>query len=129
MSFLGNVGNFTETVEHCLNLINIKDDGGLHKMEHFQNQTSPQSDGRTYPELVVPTTISEPEATYQAALKLVARIDDDLTRGVRHYRNKAGKLLMTLDEVVRAILENDLLLDEEREKVDTVWLPPQELAA
>lgn len=52
----------------------------------------------------------EIEATYQAALKLVARIDEELTRGVTHYRNKAGVLLTHLDEVVRAILSDDLQL-------------------
>lgn len=55
----------------------------------------------------------EREATYQAALKLVARIDDDLRRGIRHYRNRAGELLRTLDEVVRAILNDDLMTPEE----------------
>lgn len=50
------------------------------------------------------TALAEREATYQAALKLVARIDEDLTRSIRHYRNKSGQLLTTLDEVIRAIL-------------------------
>ncbi len=48
------------------------------------------------------------EERYEAALKLVARIDEELTRGVRHYRTKAGALLGTLDEVIRAILEDQL---------------------
>jgi len=52
------------------------------------------------------------EARYQAALELVERIDDDLTRGVRHYRTKGGALLGTLDEVIRAILSDDLLVPE-----------------
>jgi len=64
------------------------------------------------------TTAAEREAAYQAALKLVARIDEDLTRGIRHYRNKAGVLLTTMDEVIRAILDNDLLLPEEQNDVD-----------
>lgn len=55
----------------------------------------------------------EREAAYQAALKLVARIDEELRQGIRHYRNRAGELLTTLDEVVRAILGNDLLMPEE----------------
>lgn len=46
---------------------------------------------------------------YYIILELVARIDEDLTRGVRHYRNKAGRLLTKLDEVVNAILNDDLL--------------------
>ncbi len=73
-------------------------------------------------------TAVEREATYYAALKLVARIDEDLTRGTRHYRNKAGVLLTTLDEVVRAILEDDLLLPEV-EEAEMMWVAPQELAA
>ncbi len=47
-------------------------------------------------------------ATYHAALQLVARIDDDQSRGVRHYRSRGGQLLMTLDQVVEAILADDL---------------------
>ena len=83
---------------------------------------------RTYPELVVSPPISEKESTYYAALKLVARIDDDLTKGIRHYRNQAGELLTTLDQVVHAILTDDLLLPEEQE-TELFWLAPQELAA
>ena len=54
----------------------------------------------------------EREAAYQAALKLVARVDEDLRRGIRHYRNRAGELLRTLDEVVRAILNDELMTPE-----------------
>jgi len=43
---------------------------------------------------------------------LPAMDDSDLRRGVRHYRNKAGVLLTTLDEVVRAILDNQLMLED-----------------
>jgi hypothetical protein len=81
-----------------------------------------------YPELVKTPAMSEREATYYAALKLVARIDEDLTRGIRHYRNRAGVLLTTLDEVVRAILNDDLLLPEETH-VGVTWVAAQELAA
>ena len=104
------------------------------KMEHPQAQPRPlgrnhrYTTPRVYPELVKTPTAAEREATYQAALKLVARIDDDLTRGIRHYRNQAGILLTTLDEVVRAILDHDLLLPEEQD-VDLIWVPAQELAA
>jgi hypothetical protein len=103
-------------------------------MEHRQTQTrhigrnGRYTTPRVYPELVKTPTAAEREATYQAALKLVARIDEDLTRGIRHYRNKAGVLLTTLDEVVRAILDNDLLLPEEQ-GVEMIWVPAQELAA
>jgi hypothetical protein len=101
-------------------------------MEHTQMRTlkhNRNNNHRTYPELVVSHSVSEEEATYYAALKLVARIDEDLTKGTRHYRNKAGVLLTTLDEVVHAILNDDLLLSEEREKPEIVWVAPQELAA
>ncbi len=99
-------------------------------MEHRQSKVSHHRNGhlRAYPGVSVPAKMTEQEETYQAALKLVARIDDDLTRGVRHYRNKAGILLTTLDEVIRAILENDLLLEEHEER-QSVWFTPQELAA
>ncbi len=103
-------------------------------MEHPQTQTRQinrngrYKSPRVYPELVKAPTAAEREATYQAALKLVARIDEDLTRGIRHYRTKAGLLLTTLDEVVRAILDNDLLLPEEQ-SIDMIWVPAQELAA
>lgn len=83
---------------------------------------------RAYSGFSVPSSTTEQEETYYAALKLVAQIDEDLTRGVRHYRNRAGTLLTTLDEVVHAILADDLLLEEEFEK-DGLWYTPQELAA
>ncbi len=46
---------------------------------------------------------------YYAALELIARIDADLLHGTRHYRNKSGQLLTTLDQVVGAILKENLL--------------------
>lgn len=52
------------------------------------------------------------DETWGAARELVARIDEDLTRGIRHYYTKSGKLLTTLDEVVQAILDNNLLTVE-----------------
>lgn len=53
------------------------------------------------------------ETTYRAALELVARIDEGLTRGTGHYRTKAGLLLEKLDQVVTAILRDDLLIEPE----------------
>ena len=91
-------------------------------------QVQPQTSVRVYPELVKSSKMTEQEATYYAAMELVAQIDEDLTRGIRHYRTKAGVLLTSLDEVVRAILEDNLLLPEE-EEADMVWVAPQELAA
>lgn len=90
---------------------------------HFTNNQK----RRAYPELV--PTPAEQEATYQAALELVAIIDENLTRGVFHYRNKAGVLLTTLDEVIHAILDDNLLLPEKRGEAQRSWIPPRELAA
>lgn len=58
----------------------------------------------------VANPVIEREAVYMAALHLVQRVDEDLRRGVRHYRDRAGQLLTSLDEVVRAMLEDDLML-------------------
>jgi hypothetical protein len=100
-------------------------------MAHFNSQSKKRNsrfDGsRKYPELVVAPTPAEREATYYAALELVAHIDEALTRGTRHYRNRAGELLTTLDEVVGAILSNNLLLPEA--EAEMMWMAPQELAA
>ena len=94
-------------------------------MEHTQVQTLNHRP-RMYPELVKSPVTSEQDATYYAALELVARIDDDLTRGIRHYRTKAGLLLTTLDEVIQAILEDNLLTPTWQES-EMAWT--QELAA
>jgi hypothetical protein len=101
-------------------------------MEHTQVQTLNRNQriktSRVYPELVKSSKTTERESAYYAALELVARIDEDLTLGIRHYRTKAGILLTTLDEVVRAILDDNLLLPEEQER-ERRWVAPQELAA
>ena len=80
--------------------------------------TNGHKTNRTYPKLIKPT---EQEATYRAALELVARIDEDLTRGVRHYYTKNGQLLYSLDQVIGAILSNGLLMPEE--KAGVIWTP------
>lgn len=67
------------------------------------------------PKAVVGCAEAEQEAAYYTALKLVARIDEDLARGIRHYRDQAGRLRTQLDEVIRAILTKNLLLLEEEE--------------
>ena len=101
-------------------------------MEHSQAQNFPRNQrhraSRVYPELVMAPSVNERETAYYAALKLVSQIDEDLTRGTRHYRNKAGTLLTTLDEVIRAILDNDLLMPDEEDS-EVVWVTAQELAA
>lgn len=86
---------------------------------HIVNGSRPRAERRM-------NRMNEQDATYYAALDLVARIDDDLTRGVRHYRTKAGRLLNSLDEVINAILSDNLLLPEEQEP-EVYWR--QELAA
>lgn len=58
------------------------------------------------------TTDTGTENKMILALRFVERVDSDLTRGVRHYRNKAGVLLTTLDEVVRAVLDDELAINE-----------------
>lgn len=45
---------------------------------------------------------------YPVAMEVILRIDTHLTNGTQHYRNKAGQLLTTLDQVVGAILADDL---------------------
>lgn len=52
------------------------------------------------------------EAVFQRALAYVEAVDADLTSGRRHYRNRAGVLLNSLDQVVQAILDNDLAITE-----------------
>ena len=99
-----------------------------HRKVQTLNHNQRQKTARVYPELVKPARVSEQEATYYAALELVAQIDEDLTRGVRHYRNKTGLLLTTLDEVVQAILDDNLLMPAEQ-KAEMFWVTPQELAA
>jgi len=47
------------------------------------------------------------QATYLAALMLVAEIEYVLARG-RHYRTTSGQCLYTLNEVVEAILNGTL---------------------
>ncbi|MCB0193419.1 MAG: hypothetical protein KDJ65_15840 [Anaerolineae bacterium] len=94
-------------------------------MKHSQVQTLNHRP-RTYPELVKSSAMSEQDAAYYAALDLVARIDEDLTRGIRHYRTKAGLLLTTLDEVIQAILEDNLLTQNNHQN-EMAWT--QELAA
>lgn len=74
------------------------------------------------------TPTATQEATYHAALELVARIDEDLSRGVRHYRTGNGLLLTTLDETVRAIIDNNLLAPD-GEEVMVIWVRPEGLAA
>ena len=61
-----------------------------------------------------PVLVPRPEeqaAAYEAALELVAQIDDHLVNGTKHYRTASGELLRTLDQVVNAILDDTLVSD------------------
>lgn len=49
---------------------------------------------------------------YTAALRLVEQIDEHLERGTRHYHRKDGQLLTELDEVINAILSDQLAIGE-----------------
>ena len=59
------------------------------------NHRSKTKTSRMYPELVKPQKITDSEATYYAALELVARIDEDLTQGIRPSLFSVWKFLKT----------------------------------
>jgi hypothetical protein len=48
------------------------------------------------------------EERYRWAYLLVLAIDAQLKRGTRHFRDRSGRLLQSLDEVVQAILSDNL---------------------
>jgi hypothetical protein len=48
------------------------------------------------------------DARYVAALKLVEAIDYNLRNGTQHYYDTRGRLLSTLDEVIHAVLTDNL---------------------
>ncbi|MEM7031067.1 MAG: hypothetical protein AAF629_15985 [Chloroflexota bacterium] len=50
---------------------------------------------------------------YELAYSLVQHIDETLTAGTQHYRTKSGHLLRTLDEVINAILADNLVWEGE----------------
>jgi len=56
--------------------------------------------------------MDDADARYAAALRLVQLIDRDLQKGTRHYYDASGKLLVSLDEVVQAILNDTLVVDK-----------------
>ncbi len=60
------------------------------------------------PDLILVYALDEQEAAYCAALELTAQIDQHLGQGTRHYRTRRGVLLVSLDEVVRAVLDGEL---------------------
>ena len=56
---------------------------------------------------------TDQEATYRAALVLVETIDRTLAGG-GHYRSRSGRLLLTQDQVIAAILTDDLATPQTR---------------
>jgi len=66
----------------------------------------------TFRPVLVPRP-EEMETRYEAACELVQMIDRHLTAGTQHYRTKSGRLLRTLDQVVNAILADNLFIEEE----------------
>jgi len=75
-----------------------------------------KQNGKPRPNTFKPVLVPRPEeqeAAYEAALELVAQIDDHLTHGTKHYRTQSGELLRTLDQVVNAILDNNLASEVE----------------
>jgi hypothetical protein len=72
------------------------------------------------------------DARYAAALKLVQTIDRDLQKGTRHYYDSRGQLLSTLDEVIHAMLTDNLAFGKPAgytQKEAVPWSPVGELAA
>jgi hypothetical protein len=67
---------------------------------------------RLDPESAIPIQADDEDARYAAALRLVQAIDRDLQRGTRHYYDGTGKLLLSLDEVVQAILNDTLMVEK-----------------
>ncbi len=59
------------------------------------------------------TSHQNADARYAAALELVRAIDEHLQKRTRHYRDTQGRLLLTLDEVIHAMLTGSLMLEGE----------------
>ena len=71
-----------------------------------------------HPKPVLLKSRRDEEACYWAALELVQYIDESLTKGTQHYRTRSGQLLRTLDEVVNAILTDNLVWEAESDAWD-----------
>ncbi len=72
---------------------------------------TPKPRPNTFKPVLVPRSPQQQQTAYEAALELVQLIDTHLTNGTQHYRTKSGKLLRTLDQVVNAILADNLLVE------------------
>lgn len=55
------------------------------------------------------------EEVYSRCLAFVDALEPDprFSRLSRHYRNRAGELLGTLDQVINAIIDDELMTEEE----------------
>jgi hypothetical protein len=75
----------------------------------------------------------EADARYAAAFKLVQAIDHNLRNGTQHYYDNQGRLLRTLDEVINAVLTDNLAPskpDKYPQEAEAVqWVPINELVA
>ena len=67
----------------------------------------------TFKPVLVPRPSDSLDEKYNAALELVALIDQHLAAGTQHYRTRSGELLRTLDQVVNAILADNLMVEAE----------------
>lgn len=93
-------------------LQNVQDSAPNSGATPIKNKRDESSDKGTLQAIVAPPFLPVPgqkNATYKSACILAHEITLNLTTGRRHYRTKAGQLLPSLDSVVRAILDNDLL--------------------
>lgn len=80
-------------------------------MTQTQSMNGVKPRPNTFKPVLVPRPKETPEATYEAAFTLVQLIEEHLKDGTQHYRTKSGILLRTLDQVVNAILDDNLLID------------------
>jgi hypothetical protein len=60
---------------------------------------------------------------YQDIYSITLIISEHLERRTRHFRIRAGELLVTLEQVVRAILANDLLIREGTDEATNLYNP------
>ena len=81
-------------------------------MSQVQPLKLTKSRPNTFKPVLVPRP-DEKKETYLAAFELVQLIERHLIEGTQHYRTKSGFLLRTLDQVVNAILDDNLLLETE----------------
>ena len=70
--------------------------------------TTGRSDRNDIPTPFIPVA-GQRNAHFKCACLLAHQINTDLESGRVHYRNRAGELLETLDEVVRAIVSDELM--------------------